>query len=187
MFDAAFSGELPMGRVYSGRLVIAGGGRSVLPDMERIGNWGDDADWMAINDVGMFLPRVDHWFSIHGECFPEWANVRRLNHDCHDIKYHSKQGSKTVCIEWPILPNWGPLGGQAACLVALALGYDEIVLCGVPGDDSGHFYPAHNRRGQKTNRDFGEYDAAYKQIKLFSGGRIRSMSGKTKDIFGDQI
>ena len=166
---------------HRGELLIVGGGSCVLEDLEAYGKPAGDV--MAINDVGMFLPKLAHWFSIHAEQFPAWSTVRKQHYKAEPI-YHGKQGAEATCVEWPIRGEYGPLGGQSAILVGLALGYDTITLAGVPADDSGHFYPTHKRRGQPTDKDLSGSNAAFHRIKLIAGERVRSLSGNTKDIFG---
>ena len=77
------------------------------------------------------------------------------------------------------------------CYTGLALGYDEIVLCGAPLDDSGHYFdpptwhtnfvreiPDVDRGGVIQPRYWSEAKA-----RIFDG-KVKSMSGRTRDLLG---
>lgn len=135
---------------YSGELLIIGGGRCVWDDISQLGlsipckhgqfaiEW--DGDVMCINDIGMHFPyKIDHWYSNDGVQLPLWKAARRPEYKRfkENIQLHSfmnKPGSH----HWP----WPGHGGSGlnAVYTGLGLGYDEIVIAGVPSDDSGHYF-----------------------------------------------
>jgi len=74
-----------------------------------------------------------------------------------------------------------------ACFVGLALGYDDVLLAGIPWDDSGHYYdpPVGHKlfNGRKASNFTIETQDTYVAEALpFFQGKVRSMSGRSKDL-----
>lgn len=176
---------------YDGSLVIVGPGRTVWDDLELVNVNGDV---MAVNDIGMHLPLpFKHWYSNDARQMASWLGARRrryqqefptpLLHSCHN-------GTQ---IRW----HWGNHGssGLQACLVGLALGYEEITLCGIPVDNSGHYFDPpeghrlqFNANGWPKGGSWSGFDREnerrfWKKAKshIFEG-RVHSMSGWTATI-----
>ncbi len=83
---------------------------------------------------------------------------------------------------WP----WTKHGtsGLGAILTALALGYEEIVLCGMPLDESGHNGEPPWRKCGFLN-EVPDADPHWRlAIDLAFGGKVKSMSGRTKEWLG---
>jgi len=88
--------------------------------------------------------------------------------------------------KWPLVDHVWPckLTGTSALFatrVALALGYEEVVLCGVPLDETGRYYSAPWDKGVSLNvvdmKEWEEY------VPVFEG-RVKSMSGRTRELLG---
>lgn len=189
---------------YAGRgLIICGDGHCVWNDLERFGaavltRCGsvakDGYDIMAVNKIGETLPaNIEHWYSN------EPRVLRRI------IPARRDQYAR----EFPTVPNWHsiselppydklhvwPFGGHGtsglgAALVGVGLGYDSIVLCGIPLDDGPHngeppwrttaFASSEAAGGQRTDRNCHWEKAK----ELAFDDKVRSMSGRTKNWLG---
>lgn len=157
-------------------LIILGGGRCVWDDYSHCRSIPHDI--MAINDVGMYVPTpLTHWYSNDAAMLPKWKSCRRYQ---GAGQLHTNNGAGVGVADgikvWDI-----PYGnsGINAVLVGLGLGYNEIVVCGIPLDGSGWFFsPPWEESGYNNNY---ELDAWMSNIVNFSG-RVRSMSGRTKEI-----
>lgn len=170
---------------FSGPLLVVGTARGVLDDIEAY--WGHEGwnsplhDMMAVNHMGCFLAKMRHWYTAHHEAFNAWKGMRQavpgfgsldnvLLHTNHDYPGATR---------WGIHGSWGLLGGMQAAIVGVALGYSPVVLAGLPADHSGHFYPC----GEPGMGDEMFHKAWEKLIPHFAG-RVKSLSGKTREIFG---
>lgn len=169
---------------YAGKtLILIAGGRTVWSDFQRFtgNNWSSEWDVMAVNDVGMFYDRhLEHWFSCHGEQLPMWSAVREFHHTAAKHR-HSCKDRHHSCVPWPV-----PVTGTstlAGVYVGLALGYDRIVLCGAPLDDSGHFFAP---LSEKTHfAKSARHDVWERARDTIFGGKVKSMSGYSREMLGE--
>ena len=142
---------------------------------------------MVVNQMGIFMPNIQHWFTIHSSILPGWQDVRAdavrgLN---SDYVTHSKQGGVQTDVNWTIRPHHGTTSGMAAIMVALCLGYERVVLAGIPADDTGHFYPADSMSETEFCETYGQYKGNWLELEHTAfDGRVRSLSGNTKKWFG---
>jgi hypothetical protein len=69
--------------------------------------------------------------------------------------------------------------------VGIGLGYERMVLCGIPLDDGPHNGEPHWRKSSFTNEAADSDDGMNRHWKrardLAFKGRVKSMSGRTKD------
>lgn len=174
---------------YSGRLLIMGTGRCLWEDIERFVGVRDIAeDWadvMTVNDAVMYVPYpVSHAYSHDDPQLVHWVAGRRRRYQAMydlDIIAHSVTEVETEnVVEWPF-PNTGT-SGLGAAYVACALGYSDIVLLGLPLDDSGHFYDPPWIRSN-FSREENERRWIRARDEIFQG-RVKSVSGRTRDILG---
>ena len=183
-----------IGQFQGKRCVVVASAKCVWDDLDRLGVHGgkDNNGWdiLCINDVVMHYPgRVAHLYSNKNRLLDAWLAARRetiggfrvkdwgpveMTHSCSIGGQHS----------WP----WPGNGTSAlgAVYTALALGYDPVVLCGIPLDNSPHYF---DPDWIKSNfeREVGGKDAQMKYwgnaMKAFRG-RVTSMSGRTKELLG---
>lgn len=143
-------------------LLIVGTGRNVweetrgLPQMRHV---------MCVNDMGMYWPGyVRHWYSNDVEQLIHWDKGRRRAHVTiygNAERLHScteRTGPEYANVSvWP-MPSQGG-SGITAILVALALGYDNITVAGIPLDNSGHFYdPPNNSQLRFESRPWTNFE-----------------------------
>lgn len=165
---------------FKGTLLICAGAQSVWRDINEYSvNAVAYYHLMAVNDIGMFLPhQLEHWYSNHGDQLPAWMQVRAFHHQqaryVHTAK-HQRNG-----IPWPV-PTSGT-STLSAVYVALCLGYDRIILCGAPLDNSPHFF-----EGASAVTNFsaeGQHDIWDRANREIFEGRVKSMSGASRAILG---
>lgn len=172
-------GDFPAINGYSGTVLVVSSGHTVWNDLAAFGMHNHDV--ICVNDVGMHYPGpVKHWYSNDIQMLPKWVAARRPRYKMDfgkDIEIHSC--CEGVKWKWP----WPGHGSSSlnAVFTALGLGYDRIILCGVPLDDSGHYF---DPPWVKTN--FAR-DATVRHWKLLAPkfeGRVKSMSGNSREILG---
>ena len=176
---------------YSGLLIIAASGRCVWDDLEKAGmarNHDDKPHVMCVNDMIMHYPgRVDHAYSNSHTNLTKWVAARR---DQYLTRYGQIKNTHSNKIGGRHTRPWPRHGTSTlnACYTAIALGYDEIWLCGAPLDNSGHFWEAPWERSNFENevaiRDgrLKYWDNA--KHRIFEG-RVKSFSGRTRDLLGE--
>jgi hypothetical protein len=181
------------------RVLVVGSARCVWDDLAAFGPIGR-YEVMAINDAIMHFPIVHHAFSHDRKWLPRWLEARRPRYvqvgepiAAHTVMDRCVGLSATI---WP----WQGIGTSAlgAVLTALAMGYDRIVILGVPLDNSGHYFdplPGTNF-GPMTKYIGTNFETAvppqngkvryWSELKAAGvlDDRIRSMSGRTRDVLG---
>ena len=176
---------------YHGLLIIAASCRCVWDDLEKAGMVKNDdprPHVMCVNDMIMYYPgKVNHAYSNNHAFLPKWIEARRDQYvtrwETIRNTHSNKMGGRYT---WP----WPGHGTSSlnAIYTGLALGYDPIWLCGVPLDDSGHFFEP---PWLKTNfvREVADRDGGIKYWsnaanKIFEN-KVKSFSGRTKDLLGE--
>lgn len=183
---------------YQGTAVVLGSARCIWDDCARIDF--TKVDVIAINNMIMHHKgRVHHGVSLHPEEPPLWRQLRWTNQceESHVITHSHRlpenndnlppQEFKTrhgLDYIWVIEGGRGGSSGLFAAMVGLALGYDKIILAGVPIDGTGHFF---DPPGKKVTQFLGqnikwEWDNANAQ---YFKGRVTSLSGRTKEWLGE--
>lgn len=139
---------------------------------------------IAANDIGCHWPRdLDHWVSLHAYKFEKWIALRK------------EQGFEDGYVTWGCKPDdqfpdyrlsaWGGgSSGMFAAQVALELGCTRVVLMGIPMTQTPHF--------AETKESFhvvwvaaNAHWRAWGQCRERFGDNVRSMSGKTRELFGE--
>ena len=174
---------------YSGTLIICAGGRNVFTDFQQAikrHRPKNPIAYMTVNDITMHLPaRVDHVYSNDDRWLPKWVAARRellTKEFGGEMITHTNRGKAQVSWPWPGSGS----SGLGAVYTGLALGYDNIVLCGMPLDDSGHYFDAPWRQTNfvrevplKGNGQIKYWQQAKDEV---FQGKVTSMSGRTKEL-----
>lgn len=162
--------------------LVLGGAATLFDDIERAPR---PDIVVAVNDAGVCYPRLDHWASLHPECFR-----RRLGR----VENGWIARRQRLALNRPTL--WGPankpkpyaqsletLGhgssGFFGVEVAQHVGADRIVLCGIPMTESPHFDG--HEPWEMANAHWKHWLWAHQAGKLRG---VRSMSGRTRDLLG---
>ena len=164
-------------------LTVLGGAHNAWDDLSQV----PETDLMAVNDIGMFC-NSKHWYTNHGPRFRVFREIRAFENRgyrpaerYHTTSHISLNRDLPDWVEkWDIPPQGG--SGLVAAQVGLKLGYEKIVLCGVPCTYEGHFYgPRKFREGRKG----GGLDGILEHLRdrVFQG-QVRSVSGLSREILG---
>lgn len=176
-----------------GELLLVGSGRNVW---EEVRGLCQTRNVMCVNDMGMYWPGyIRHWYSNDIEQLIHWSEGRRRPlvqefgkgwrlHSCFERSGVEYDGVYV----WPF-PGHGS-SGLVAIFVALALGYDNITVAGVPFDNSGHFYdPPNNHPMRPGGRNWSNFSnetpdrIIERSLPLFRG-KVFPLSGRLRDALG---
>ena len=172
------------------RLILCAGGACVWDDLALLGIRKESASihFMAVNDIAMHLPmKVRHLYSNDHRMIPFWMGARRhqyiRTHGLIEYTHSNQTGGQHT---WP----WPGHGTSAlgAVYTGIAMGYNPIILCGCPLDDSpNYFSPSWEKRNfsrevsEQVDGNLAYWSGAAR--KCFKG-RVKSMSGRTRELLG---
>ena len=178
--------QLPTVRNYqrTQNLVIVGGGRCVWDDLMEFG-WPHSNDVMTVNDITMHYPgHIRHVFSNDRKMLRPWLDARRpllvQAQEGPTLIHTLREGVQRAHV-WP-WPGQGT-SGLNAVYTGIALGYSQIVLCGIPLDDTGHYFDPPWVKSNFTNEvpDRPDGMRSWKEVPLPT---VKSMSGRTRELLG---
>lgn len=177
----SYVGTLPLLNKYTGKnLVILASAWNVWDDWHRFKAVSGKAyswDIMVINDMGLYFPgRFTHWISLHPSNFSLYRQYCIKN--CHT---HSREPAPFVDYAWYIYNRSGS-GGMFALKVATLMGYNKIILCGMPLTNGKRFFDQYN---MQHSFDCSTIRDPWKEQKDIFEEFTRSMSGYTKELFGE--
>lgn len=167
---------------YGGQLTILGCGHNVWDDIDRFPG-RRNGHILCVHDIATHFPeQIHHMHSNYGHMIDHWAQIRGWRfvntgflHCCSPIGYPSPPH----VARWPV-PSKGS-SSLTATLIGLLMGYAPIVLAGVPLDDGGHYYD----RPHTVENQLGVCEKWWVQARdIYFEGRVKSLSGKTRDILG---
>ena len=179
---------------FNGLLIIVSSARGVWDDLEAAGMARNEGPHiMAVNDMIMHYPgKVHHAYSNDALWLPKWTAARRPSlqkqwegientHTCNKTGNPIKSAKWT----WP-WPGHGT-SGLNAVYTGLALGYDEIWLCGIPLDNSGHYFDPpwvkSNFENEVATKE-GGLPKYWSSAQNVFQGRVKSFSGRTMALLG---
>jgi len=158
----------------SGTALICGSADCLYDDI-------DDADRPDVCLIGVngAPVRAHHRFSAHPRNLHAkgWVQPGEL---AHGAAFHPKM--PWVDHWWPAVNNVAGTSGWAAAKMAILMGFDEVILCGIPIDDSCYM----NGRPAKKFEDPSVLEAYRAAIigDTAHHSAIRSMSGWTRALLG---
>ncbi len=172
--------------------IICGNAHTVFEDLKEAEAKLQNPVIFGVNDVGMYLPRMDHWVSLHSDNLGVWKAVRWLTHREREVtKYHSSDPRPYIDYEWARVTPMFALSGYFAMQVAWMMGARPIVLCGCPGRGVRRFFEGTPRtdfnygdgghNGDNSVRQQVEHEM--ERLPDFKAA-VRSMSGWTEEFFG---
>jgi hypothetical protein len=181
---------------YKGKSVaVCGDAHCLWDDLEELGcDSPEDGgsvhkpgwDFMTVNMAGSKFPGViEHWYSNAGYLVDRFRLVRREEYPPRfSVKHtHCCMGPPSAHPSswlWPWVGHG--TSGFGALLTALALGYDKIVLCGIPLNNQPHNGEPSWRNTNFVNevRDDAKH---WKFVAQTYRGRVSAMSGQPKEWF----
>ena len=180
---------------WTGRsALVCGNAATVFADVQQAAAVVSDPLVFAVNDVGIYLPTVDHWVSLHGEKLAVWQAGRRHHWEREETVFtHSRTTFPGVSYRWDGLNPLFALSGYFAMQIAYLMGCAPIVLCGCPGDPTPRFFEASDRLNVPAAFGYGggAKDQAIRRQLVNECDRVpalkscvRSMSGWTRTYLG---
>ncbi len=195
---AGEGGQDQLGTLSGKTVLVCGSARTVFADLAAAQAGTEDPVILAVNDVGMFLPRLDHWVTLHSDNLGAWKAVRW----CQAAKsertvYHTPDPRPYSDVAWTALRPLFCLSGYFGMQLAWIMGAARIILCGCPGDATPRFFEGTLRELKGDGDVFGygngqkgsdedirhQLEAEMARLPEFKGA-VRSMSGWTRDFFG---
>ena len=168
---------------FRGIALVLGTGRNVWGDLRAAESilYDRRRDVICVNDICMHYRRpVVHICAIEHKFMKGIAAVSAYRRQEYTHNHSTLPAEGVTCV-WDIANNGGT-SSLFAVKVALACGYNRVILAGVPLDRSGHYYDG---SGVETDYDCRAIRAVWDQAaaEVFAG-RVRSMSGQTREFLG---
>lgn len=160
-----------------------GGAASLFEDIELCPVAFDGV--VACNEAGVeWEGELDAWVSLHRDKMGPWrARRERRGHPvakCHVVTpgEHERRFDLVTESRFPGMSRDGSSGMFTAKVALCDLGFDRVVLCGVPLTRTPHFFPT-----QPWSAALG-YRKTWSSIPEEYRARMRSMSGWTRVLLG---
>lgn len=173
--------------------VVCGNAQGVFEEYETVSECNPVV--FAVNDVGVYLPKVDHWVSYHSDKLKVWEQAK-LTGTVAEKRWTSHTGGTRGADAdynwWGLEPTTFPLSGQLAMLIAFLMGAERIILCGCPNNGTPRFFESAPRVDgfkygagdtQSDKAVITTYERECKRVPELKA-RVRSMSGWTYKFFG---
>lgn len=163
--------------------LVLGGAECVHKDIEDALQLFTPDIIVAVKDIGITWPKYDYWATLHPERLPKEITVRRklgLPDPKEVWTYRVVPKSLDIGIPLKILKTRGGSSGLLGTEGALDVA-NRIVLCGIPLDPKQVHYKRPRRGGWPPAK---MYRLAWEQALPKIKGRVRSMSGWTKEVLG---
>ena len=150
-----------------------------------------DGPWdgivIAVNDIACHWPRrLDHWVTLHVNNMAGWAKLRGEKGYPGQITFWGSAARPKPPFQ--TVKQWaGGSSGLLAVTVAIdKLGCERVVLCGMPYTVTPHFKESKVHQPTKVWRGADGHWRAWKRKDVLSRmtGKVRSMSGRTLELFG---
>jgi hypothetical protein len=144
----------------------------------------------CVNQSGIDCQAMDAWVTLHPELLSGFEEERerngfKKNYETvaplsDELGYHAKKGKidRRVSYKWPKMIESSSSGIYAA-KVAIEDGF-SVVLAGVPMMPIPHY-----RTGKVWNDCTSFYERAFRQTIPYLKGKVKSMSGYTRETLGD--
>ncbi len=179
--------------INPGTCLITGDGKSLMDDLKQV-DLGNHHDTMAIGrSINIAPGRILHWANVDGpECI-WWAEHLPPKNQGELPVRHTLGECRGYDVDWDIRGDviwqkddqvlWHGSSSLFSVYVALALGYEKIILAGCPMDMNGHwFWP--ESTGPRWN---GESFIAWLEFaKTPESKRVESLSGYTRQILRNE-
>ena len=143
---------------------------------------------MVVNKLGETFPGpILHWYSNEAKLLVKFIEARRAEYRSEfNTQYETHSNHRGAKWHWPL--GGHGTSGLGAVLVGILLGYDRIVLCGMPLDNGPHNGEPHWRKSnfhrEVADQVNGAMPGHWKRAKDHAFKEVRSMSGRTRDWLG---
>lgn len=135
---------------------------------------------IATNDAGAhYIGHIDHWVTLHPEKMAAWWDQRlRAGLPPPGQVWFHRAASREFVLPHLHTPEWGGSSGLFAVKVAMEIGCEKIILCGIPMEGTPHFHVPAPLKG------VGRYRRAWEERVGQLAENVRSMSGWTAQLLG---
>lgn len=171
------------------RLLILGGSKTVWTDyFEARKLMPKPYDIMCINDIaGVFkCEPINHIVSLHAVLCEPLRILRREKGMVEHVITHSYKHRPGVQVCWDGVQE-GEESGHLALKIALLMGYEKIIICGISLDNKGHFFdPKDPSMNNSTVFNVRKDDRAWEKYSHIEecAKRTKAISGRLASIFG---
>lgn len=166
--------------------IVLGSAPSWRADLEAARAYAPDWPVIVVNGVGtLYLDPIVAWVSIHGRDLVKWMPMRAErggNTDYTGYGNYSDREADGGAVRWN-RPNSGGSSGLHAVELALDLGYERVLLCGIPLDGQQR---VRSLDGEVTEGvcAYSAYHDPWKKNEDKMRDRVKSMSGWTSKLLG---
>lgn len=163
--------------------IVLGSAECMMHDVQQIAEWAHETKPLiiAVNDAGWLWPGpLDHWVTLHAENLPAWQKKRPPD------GYRTWSRPKPDGIETDHrLSHWGVgSSGLFAVTVALHLGCERVVLCGMPMDSRPYACEHAKWDDVWPESEVGIHRDGWTYHLPKMEGRVKSLSGWTRELLG---
>jgi len=171
---------------HEGPAIICGSAPSVFVDLEKARQARPGAVILGVNEVAGMIDGIGHIWTQHNNMCERFRSVAK-----GQIYVHARAGILgDVDYWWPELVGMKGSSGMVGALWARAMGFDEVIMAGIPlsvlETEYSDKYPGAPRSNQfASEANILGWQAVAREHK--EKGRtqgIYSMSGYTKQLFG---
>ena len=171
-----------------GDLLVIGSAIGVWDDLKKYDHLHGNQDRMAVNDMMSYYPHpLTHGATLTLDKVPMWTFSQRLQsrrNKWAPMLVHTHRYTQYSDLVWHFMRDGGT-SGLFAAIIGILMGYDNIILAGIPCDDSPRFFDPpwkkHDMFGQPHAHI--EWERVIKDVPVFSE-RVRSLSGNTAAWLG---
>lgn len=172
--------DAPKGR----RALVLGGAACLWDDVEAALSLGEFDGVVACNDAGAYWRgKLDAWCTLHPNKLGRWTKERaaRGYPPASRLFSHRVEEPHDITVS---SYHWKPGGGSSgssglySTKIALELGFERLVLCGIPMTPEPHFF---NRAPWAAYRNFS---ASWRTLAPRLLPNVKSMSGWTRTLLG---
>jgi hypothetical protein len=185
---------------YEGKgLIVAGDAACLWADLEAFGARRDVGrgsvgkcgwDIMTVNKVVEVMPaNIEHIYSNEPGLLAKFCAARRNEYVKEfESPRHSHSCKPGARWEWPYQGHGTSALG--ATIAGIGMGYDAVVLCGIPLDDGPHNgEPPWRKCRFKSAEAAGNVETGWNRYweraaKIAFKGKVKSMSGRTREWLG---
>lgn len=187
--------------IKRGTLLVVGSAPCLYDDHAAAIKLRPNADTLLINEAGGAIEKAQHLLAGHADKAALFLAYRREKFPMaspvfvHATWRHGMRMPSCVTHKWSKQMVNGGTSAWKAALIGLAMGYDEIILCGCPLEASGYFNPLETDRFKHdcarigTNPKAAMYHTYREQFARRAKERpeakhVKSMSGFTRECLG---
>ena len=172
---------------HRGTAIVCGSAPCVFEDLENAKKLRPNATILGVNGTAGMFEEIEHIWTQHNNFASEFRSIAK-----RPIKIHARPKimGNDVDYWWPELSSVKGSSGLAGSLWAKAMGFDEVIMVGIPLSTSETKY-CDKYPANRNLKDFAtegniltwqQFVRLYKEEGKTNG--IYSMSGYTRKIFG---